>query len=160
MSYLKKYKFLFDTLTALFFILSMVGEVWAQKSGATDFNINSSSIAQRRAGSTSANNFARNNPGYDPCLSPTGLQSGARCDGEANPASGNPIPLLSAINVGGATNLDNNRQGGFFHATSYGAVTDNMFGAVSAILNCGRDAICGAPMQATIMTRHYVGIQR
>lgn len=143
MSYLKTNKFLFNTLMALFLLFSIVGEVGAQQSGATDFNINSSSIAQRRAGSAaSATNFARNNPGFDPCLSPTGIQSGAKCDGETNPALGT-IPLLSAKNVGGATNDNNNRQGGFFHATSYGAVTDNMFGAVSTTLNCGRDTICG-----------------
>jgi|GEM_PF-6409274 len=116
-------------------------EVQAQLSGATDFNINSSSIAQRRAGSASdPNNFAKNNPGFDPCLSPTGIQSGAKCDGAT---TGSNIPLLSAANFGGATNDNLHRDGGFFTSTGYGAVTDNMFGAVSQIVNCGRDGICG-----------------
>lgn len=131
------------SLMVMVVVLLMIGEVSAQISGADNFNINSNSIAQRRAGNASdPNNFARNNPGFDPCLSPTGIQSGAKCDGNTNPVNG-AIPLLSARNVGGATNDDNNRQGGFFHATSFGAVTDNMFGAVSAIVNCGKDGICG-----------------
>lgn len=131
------------SLMVMVVVLLMIGEVSAQISGADNFNINSSSIAQRRAGNASdPNNFARNNPGFDPCLSPTGIQSGAKCDGNTNPVNG-AIPLLSARNVGGATNDDNNRQGGFFHATSFGAVTDNMFGAVSSIVNCGKDGICG-----------------
>lgn len=116
-----------------------VDESRAQVSGADNFNINSASIAQRRAGSaTDPNNLARNNPGFDPCLSPTGINSGPKCDGAT---SGSNIPLLSAVNVGGATNDDNNRQGGLFHATTFGAITDNMFGAVSK--SCGNDRVCG-----------------
>src|SRR3569832_1454488 len=105
-------------IIVVLFLTIKEGETLAQISGGGDFNINSASIAQRRAGSaTDPNNFARNNPGFDPCLSPTGIQSGAKCDGNTNPAAGT-IPLLSAKNFGGATNDDNNRQGGFFHATS------------------------------------------
>lgn len=115
--------------------LFMAAEAMAQSSGATDFNINSSSIAQRRAGNPAdPNNTARNNPGFDPCVSPTGLSFGQKCDGTG---------LLSKARFGGADNNNADRSGGLFTSTSFGAVTDNMFGAISNTVNCGRDGICG-----------------